>query len=113
MSLLSMLATTCTLERKSSTKDASGGMTNTFAAVSGYSGIACDIQPASGSVQMRYQQKGTICTHSIYFAEDVPAFAGDRFTTDDSRTFLVMGIRKASPGRIQWPCIVDVEERLA
>jgi len=111
MSLLSMLPTTATLERKSSAKDASGGMVNTFAALADYTDLPCDIQPANGTVQMRYQQAHLICTHTIYFAADVPAVAGDRFTSD-GRTFLVMGRRSPAPGRLQWPCVVDVEEQV-
>lgn len=112
MSLTSMLRSTCTLERKSTSKDASGGMVNTFAAVSGYSGISCDVQTASGTTQQRYMQEKTIVTHTIYFDQDVPAKAGDRFTNDDGETFLFKGRRPPSKGYDAWPCVVDVEEQL-
>lgn len=111
MSLESMLRTSCTWQRKTTSKDAAGGMVNTFSAVSGYSDIPCDIQPASSNTRMRYMQEQLNVSHTIYFAQAVPANAGDRFTSD-GRTFLFQGRRPSAPGYVQWAEMCDVQEQL-
>lgn len=108
MSLLSMLKTTGTLQRKTAAKDASGGYTTTYADVQ--SNVKCDIQPASGSIRDQYMQHNMFVTHTVYLASDVTAKEGDRWSSN-SRIFLVRGYRKSAPGYLQWPCILDVEEQ--
>lgn len=109
MSLQSMCRDTVTQKRKSNTKDASGGMTMTFATVT--SDIACDIQPASASVRMQYMQMNEQATYTIYLTEDITAYAGDIFVNSESRTFQFRGKRKPATGYNQWPAIIDVEEQ--
>lgn len=109
MSLRSMLRTTGTLERPTTTKDSSGGRSDSFATVSGASGVRCDIQSASASIQREYETRQMHVTHSVYFASDIGAREQDRFTSN-SRTFLVMGYRPASIGYSSWPYVMDVEE---
>lgn len=117
MSLTSVCATFCTLQRQTVAKDASGGLVTSFANVTGYVDLTCDIQPASGNVRLQYQHMQTTATHTIYFADNVSnARAGDRFqAVDDSgttHTYLFRGVRTPSPGRIDWPTVIDVEEQL-
>lgn len=111
MSLSGLMTGYVTLQRKTDAKDASGGLQRTYAAVAGYSDVAVDIQPASGSVQMRYMANESIVTHSAFFADNVPAVAGDRLVGSDGRIYEVKG-RRVPGARDQWPTVVDVEEHL-
>ena len=111
MSLLSMLRSTCTLKRKSGTKDSGGGWVDDYADVSGYADVSCDIQPASGRVREQYHQQQLAVTHTIYFAEDVPARAGDQIVGPDGEIYQFQGYRPQAPGYRQWACVVDVERQ--
>lgn len=116
MSLVAMCRSQITLKRPTHSKDASGGDVKTFAAVSGYSGVACDIQPASGRVRDQYMQKQLNVTHTVYFPVDTPVRAGDQLVYSDpilsqDRIFQFQGLRPVAPGYVQWACIVDVEEQ--
>ena len=113
MSILTLSRTAATLKRKVLVKDASGGMTMaTYAAVSGYSGVPCDIQPASGSVRDRYMQTQANVTHTIYSETDIPARAEDILVAG-SRIFQFRGIEPVPPGyEGQWPLQIHVEEQL-
>ncbi len=111
MSLRTMLKTTATLKRKSNTKDASGGLTPTFTAVSGYSDVPCDIQPATGSVRMQYMQNQTNVSHTMFFQTDIGAKAGD-ILTSGSRIFQFRGKEQSAPGYRQWAAKIHVEEQL-
>jgi len=106
-----------TLQRQTATKDASGGIVSSYAAVSGYSDQPCDIQPASGSTRMQYMREQTTVSHTLYFADALPAVAGDRLTfVDDAgttHTYLFRGVRPKAPGYTQWACVVDVEEQIS
>ena len=112
MSLASMLRTSGTLKRRTSTvKDSSGGIPPaTAAAVSGATSIACDIQPASSNTITKYMQKQLDCSHSIYFNQDVAALEGDVFVSAAGLTYKVLGRRLGAPGYTQWPCILDVAQ---
>ncbi len=116
MSQESMCRSFVTLQAMTSGKDASGGIVNSYADVSGYQSIAADIQPASGNVRMQYAHMQTTVSHTIYLTADVPAVAGSRFTAtyDDGtdHVFLFKGRRPPAPGYDQWPCIVDCEEQI-
>ena len=111
MSLLSMLRTTATQQRATKTKDASGGQVMTFADIAGSTDVPCDIQPASGNVQVRYMQQNKVVTHTMYFSERLTVLAGDRFATSDGRYLHFQGMKPAAPGYTQWPTVVDVEEK--
>lgn len=110
MSLLTMCRSTATLKRHTETKDATGGLIPTYSAVSGYSDQPCDIQPASGRVREQYMQKQLAVTHTFYFADDMPARAGDQLVYD-SRIFQVQGYTPQAPNYDQWACKVDCEEQ--
>jgi head-tail adaptor len=109
MSLKSMLRSSGTLQRQTSTKDASGGKTQAWATVT--ASVPCDIQPASGNLQFQYAQRHLVVTHQIFVASDIGARETDRFTSG-SRTFRVMGWTPPAPGYAQWPGKLDVEEVL-
>jgi hypothetical protein len=106
-----------TLQRQSTSKDASGGIVSVYAAVSGYSSVSCDIQPASGTIRDQYMRQGTFASHTLYFPDDIPAVAGDRLQTTNDRTgvthtYLFRGRRGPAQGYDQWACVVDVEEQI-
>ncbi len=111
MSLESMLRSTCTLQRPTTTKDEAGGRSLTFASVSGQSGVGCDVQPAGSSVIFRFMQQAIVCSHTIFVARDIAARAGDRVAVGD-RLFLVIpgGYEPPAANYIQWPCQVHVQE---
>lgn len=111
MSLRSMCRSTITLKRVTTAKDAAGGQAQTYTAVSGYSGIRCDIQPASSAIREQYREMQLAGTFSIYFAQDVPARAGDQLTGSDGTVYQFRGVRPPAPGYQQWACVVDVERQ--
>lgn len=112
MSLLSMLRTTGTLRRKTSaTKDASGGMTMTFADVTSQVDVPCDIQPASGLVRMQYMQPQSNVSHTVFTESDVGGKAGDIWVSG-GRTFQFRGKEPPAPGYQQWAVKMHVEEQL-
>lgn len=111
------LATMCdrtsgTLKRKVLVKDASGGMTMaSYAAVSGYSGFACDIQPAKGSTRLQYMQEQANVTHTIFTESEIPAKPEDIIVIE-GRTFQFRGREMPAVGYDQWPAQMHVEEQL-
>jgi head-tail adaptor len=109
MSLLSMLRSKGTLQRSTSTKDASGGRTLAWSDVSGSTDVRCDIQPASGSTVFKYAQMHIVVTHQILVAGDIGARADDRFTSG-TRHFRIIGWAPPAPGYAQWPGKLDCEE---
>lgn len=114
MSLAELLRTTGTLKRKTLAKDASGGpLVDPYVAVSGYSDVPCDIQPASGTVRMQYMQRQENVTHSVYSETNIPAKSEDIFVSA-GRTFQFRGREPLPPGyeSDQWPAVTHVEEQL-
>lgn len=115
MSLGDLLRTTVTLKRKVLVKDASGGETMpSYAAVSGYSGVACDIQPASDSVRSQYMQVQANLMHTILSETQIPAKAEDILVSNGGRTFQFRGRKPLPEGYEldQWPAEIHVEEQL-
>ena len=109
MSLAALLKSTITLQRSTMTKDASGGASRSWANVAAGTNVKADIQPASSSVQFRYQQRSLFVSHTIFLATDIGALETDRITFG-SRIFKIVGYRKGDPGRASWPAVADVEE---
>lgn len=109
MSLASMLRSIGTLQRSTSTKDASGGATK--GAWSEVTTAACDIQPASSDVREQYMQQKLVVSHSVFVADDVGARAGDRWLFG-TRYFLVQGYTPPAPGYPSWPGRIDGLEQM-
>ncbi len=109
MSLRSMCRSRVTVQRQTVTKDASGGMVQTYADL--YTDRACDIQPASGRVREQYMQQNLAVSHTIYLADAITILPGDRLVSN-GHTFLFQGLRPAAFGYDVWPTIVDVEEQV-
>lgn len=107
MSLLGMLRTTCTIQRRDVQKGTAGGQTMAWDAV--VTDEPCDIQSSSGRVFMDYQVRGLRVTHTVYFSRDVGIFATDRIISG-TRVFKVQGYTPPSPSYTQWPAKADVEE---
>ncbi len=113
MSLASMCRSSVYMQRQNVPQDSSGGQGPRTWADVGALPIRCDIQPASGSVQMRFMQEQLICTHTIYLVSDPGATADCRFQTADRlRTFVFRGRQPAGAGYKEWPCVIHVEEIL-
>src|SRR6185436_4229948 len=112
MSLGELLRTTGTLKRRATAKDASGGSleTGSLVAVSGYSDIPCDVQPASGTVRLQYMQAQSFVTHTVYSETEIPAKAEDIFTVG-GRNFQFRGREMPPPGYETdgWPAVMHVE----
>lgn len=87
MSLESLLNTTVTLQRKSTSVDASLGAADSYTNVA--SNVAATIQPVSGKERWVLAQRGVYYTHKIYFAQDIGATPRDRILTSDGRTFII------------------------
>jgi len=112
MSLGSMCdRATGTLQRVTNAKDASGGATQTFANVSGFVNVPCDIQPARGSVRMQYMQQQLNVTHTVFTEREVTAKAGDVWVSG-GRIFQFQGREPPPPGYDAWPAQMHVEEQL-
>lgn len=105
--LSGMLRSTGTLERKSITKDSSGGEVATYSTVT--ADIPCDIQSTSATIQFHYQQRHLHVSHRIYFASDVAARETDRFVVG-SRVFKVMGYTPPGTNYTDWPAVIDCQE---
>lgn len=112
MSLLSMCRTSGTLKRPTNSKDASGGMVvDPFVVIAGYDGVACDIQPATGSIRFQYMQQQLNVSHTVFTASEIPAKPGDVWVSG-ARTFQFRGREMPAPGYGQWPAKMHVEEQL-
>lgn len=109
MSLISMLRSTITLQRHTTTKSAAGQPIKTWTADGSYTDVACDVQPASSSVMLRYMQRQLTVTHSVFLATDIAAKPDDRLAFG-SRYFLIRGYRAGGSGYNEWPGVADVEE---
>lgn len=108
MSLASMLHTTCTIQRDTATKDASGGKVQSLSTL--VEDEPCDIQPVSAEVSLEYRKKELKVSHSIYFARDVEAREYDKVVSG-SRSFVVVGYRPGAQGYgDDWPSVLDVDE---
>lgn len=114
MSLDGLCRTTGTLKRKTLVKDANAAMTiSSFTAVSGYSNVPCDVQPARGSVRMQYMQESSNVTHTVYSETEIPGRPEDVFIVA-GRTFQFRGREQPPPGYEgdEWPAQMHVEEQL-
>jgi len=90
MSLTSLLITTITVQQQTTSQDSSGGATRTWANVTGSVNVKADIQPASGQLRRRYEQRQLFVTHTIYTAADIAVKPNMRITSG-ARTFIVLG----------------------
>ncbi len=110
-----MLRSVCTLKRQTSVKDTSGGPTQTFAPVVGATGVACDVQPASTDVRLRFAEMSMVVTSTIFLARDIGARASDRLDVvqgNHTRSFLVVegGYMAGAQGYWEWPAVCHAEE---
>lgn len=114
MSLDGLLRTTGTLKRKTLVKDANAAESiSGFTAVSGYSDVPCDIQPARSSVRMQYMQDQLNVTHTVRSETEIPGRPEDIFVAA-GRTFQFRGREQPPPGYEgdEWPARMHVEEQL-
>lgn len=105
MSLNSMLRSTVTLQRKTTTKDASGGPVDTFANVAGAIAVPCDVQPASANTRQRFARMQQEVDFSIYLSQDIGATSTDRLVDDAGNLYLVVegGYTAGGRGYLLWP----------
>lgn len=106
MSLASLLRDTCTIQRDTATKGASGGKVQSLSTL--VEDEPCDIQPVSANVAIEYRKRELRVTHTVYLGRDVEAREYDKVTSG-SRSFVIVGYRPGS-SRSQWPAVLDVEE---
>ncbi|MGH8358112.1 MAG: phage head completion protein [Pseudomonas sp.] len=100
---------TVTLERETTTKDASGGPTQTWANVAGQVNVPCDVQPASGKVIARFLGKGLVVQYTIYLSQDIGARASDRLLFG-TRNFQVVEGGYITGDMAGWPATAFVQE---
>ncbi len=99
MSLSALLDQTLTVQRQSTTADASGGTTRTFANV--LSNVPCAIAPARASVVADYARRDMVVNYHVYTTTDLDAaIAGgvgltDRLT-DGTRYYLVKAVLRSA-----------------
>jgi hypothetical protein len=90
-------------------RDTSGGYSPDPQPVTGFTGLACDIQPATDDVRVNYYQDDKAVSHSIFLKVNPRCQAGDVLTST-GRTFIYHGDMDVSAGRGKlWR--IDVEER--
>lgn len=110
MSVAAMCRDSVNLERQNVTQDGAGATRRSEPWSVIQSNIRCDIQPASASVQMRYERRSMVVSHTVYFFQDIDANEQDRLRVSGTSRFLrVQGYRDASAGRnVCWAA--DCEE---
>lgn len=86
MSILDALPHTATAKRRTRTKDALGGMKDSFTTV--FSDRACWRQPVSDSELVEAQSRGQRITHKVYFTSD-PELNEQHVLIVDGDTMLV------------------------
>jgi len=77
MALNALLTTTITIERKTPTKDTSGGQVDVFAPVATLTNIPCTIQSRSGVAVVDQNQRQVIMSHAIYLKDTTGILRGD------------------------------------
>jgi len=99
-----LMNTTVTVQRRSSTKDGSGGQAagGAYVAVPGLAGLPALIQPTTGKAMRATAQRQVFLSHHIYLSERYAISRGDRVMHDDSgRYFTVHGFEDmAGQGRV-------------
>lgn len=113
MSLLSLLRSTGTLLRQTSTKDKVGpGASAAYAAVTGVQNVPCDVQPDGAAVEERLGQMVLMGKYAIYLSQDVGARASDLWQVG-TRNFLIIDAGGYQAGGLayqQWPAVLRARE---
>lgn len=91
MSLQSLLNDTATLQRPTSTKDSSGGFTNSYVAVD--SDVDCKVEDLSANDVMAYMKRDMIVSHNVT-TFNANGRNGDAWYTSDSRLLIIQGVVK-------------------
>ena len=93
MSLESLLTHSVSFQRKSPTRDASGGAVEGYTAVTGSADIPCLVQASSGTATRTLGQRQVVITHAVYFAADPGWVRGDRiYWAEGPMYFTVHGV---------------------
>lgn len=90
MSLSSLLNTTITLRRKTTTVDSSMGGADTFTDVSSMTDVPASVQPIKASERYILAQRGIWATHRIYLDQDIGATPRDQIRTADGKLFNIV-----------------------
>lgn len=99
MSLSSLLDQSLTIERQTTTSDASGGATRSFSAI--LSKVACAVSPARASVVADYARRDMLVNYHVYTTTDLDSTVSggvgltDRLT-DGTRYYLVKAVLKSA-----------------
>lgn len=89
-----LMNTTISVQRRSSTKDGSGGQASggAYVAVAAMTDIPALIQPTTGKAMRQAAQRQVFVSHHIYLSESYPVTRGDRiYHASTSRYFTVHG----------------------
>lgn len=89
MSVATLAVHKVTTQRKTTSVDASGGITETWA---NYLTLSCRIQPLSAREQQLYSRETEVVTHKIYFP-GTPDITPSHRIVYGSNTFEVKGVR--------------------
>ncbi len=100
---------TVTLQRETTTKDASGGPVQTWANVPGAVDVPADIQSAGGNVRRRFMELGLVVTSTVYLSRDIDARASDRLVFGTRQFQIVEGGYQAGD-MAGWPASAHVQE---
>lgn len=91
MSLATLLNDSVTVQRKSPTRDTSGGQVEAFAAVAALSNLQAAVQPYRGEARRSIGQRQVFVTHHVYLLTD-GVLRGDKLVNDATGdSYLVLG----------------------
>lgn len=103
MSLASLMNTSVAVQRKTATRDSSGGQVENFATVDGLDSLPALIQPTDGKAQRTLGQRQVFLSHHIYLASRYDVRRGDRlYEAANDRYFLVHGFENMAGQSRGW-----------
>jgi hypothetical protein len=110
MSIESLMDQVVTLYRGGIRQDATGGQgASAFAQDKDAVNVACSIQPASASTQLRYMQRRMTVSHTLYFDADwKPTLADKWVRSPQGNVYVVRGWYNSLEFDDCWVC--DCEE---
>ncbi len=105
VSLATLCRHSCTLQRQTTTKDASGGPVQSFSTI--IAGVPCAIQPASPSVREQFARLQQIVEYTVYLTQDIGATTSDRIVDEYGNTYLLVegGYMAGDPVYPEWPAV--------
>lgn len=112
MSISSLLDRKLVLQRATISRDASGGITRTYAAL--LSNIPASVAPATAQISADYARRDMIVNHHLYTTIDLDSAVpngvrlGDRLV-DGSTYYMVKAVKKSSNAQISTDVMYQID----